>query len=243
MFSIFKRELRAYFSSLIAYMVLGVFLLVLGLFTWVFKDTSVLNFNYASLSQLFTIAPMIFMFLIPAITMRSIAEERQTGTIELIGTKPVTDIKILLGKYLASCALVFLALLPTFIYFYSVYMIGAPKGNIDIGATIGSYVGLFLMGATFVSIGVFASSLTQNQIVSFVIGTFLCFLMYWFFYYFSRLPIFVGKWDNIIEKLGISFHYDSISRGVIDTRDIVYFLSVICFFLTASFTSLKIFKK
>lgn len=243
MWSIYKRELSAFFSSLIAYMVLGIFLLTLGLFTWVFSETSILSYNYASLDQLFTIAPMIFIFLIPAITMRSFAEERQTGTIELIGTKPVSDTAVVLGKYLANLTLVLMALIPTLIYFYSVYMIGSPKGNMDIGGTIGSYVGLLLLSGSFVAVGVFGSSLTQNQIVSFVLGTFLCFVLFWAFYYLSRLPIFIGRLDNIIEKIGMSFHYDSVSRGVIDTRDLVYFFSIIFFFLSATVAALKLSKK
>lgn len=239
MFSLYRKELSAYFSSLIAYMVLGIFLLVLGLFTWVFSDTSIFTYNYASLDQLFTIAPLVFIFLIPAITMRSLAEERQTGTIEFLGTKPISDLQIILAKFFAGFTLVLLALLPTLVYFYTVYAIGSPKGNIDVGGTIGSYLGLVFLSAVFIAIGVFASSLTKNQIVSFVVGTFLCFTMYWLFYYVSRLPIFVGRLDNIIEQLGISFHYDSMSRGVIDSRDVMYFLSVIVIFISLSLASLK----
>lgn len=239
MFSIYKKEISVYFSSLIAYITLGVFLLVLGLFVWVFNDTSILNYNYAGLNQLFTITPLVFTFLIPAITMRSFAEEKQNGTIELLRTKPVSDVQIVVAKYLAGLSLVMLALIPTLIYVYSVYQLGSPKGNLDMGATIGSYVGLIFLVAAFVSIGIFCSSITTNQIVAFVLGTFMCFVIYWGFYYFSRLPMFVGRMDNIIEKFGIAYHFDSLSKGVIDSRDIIYFLSIICFFIIASIVILK----
>lgn len=242
MFSIYRKELSAYFSSLIAYITLGVFLLVLGLFVWVFNDTSILTYNYAGLNQLFTITPLVFVFLIPAITMRTFAEEQQNGTIELLATKPVTDFQIIMAKYLAGFTLILLALVPTLIYVYSVYHLGSPKGNLDVGATIGSYIALILLVACFVAIGVFSSTLTKNQIVAFVIGTFLCFFFYWAFYYLSRLPIFVGQLDDIIEKIGISYHFESLSRGVIDTRSIIYFFSIISFFIAASITTLKIKK-
>lgn len=235
------RELGAYFSSLIAYIIIGVFLLFLGLFMWVFQETSVLNYNYATLDQLFTIAPMVFIFLIPAISMRSFAEEHQNGTLELLLTKPVSSLNLVLGKYFSVLLLVLFSLLPTIIYYYSVVQLGSPKGNIDSGAVAGSYLGLFLLSAVFSSIGVFASSLSKNQIVSFVIGAFLCFFFHWGFDYMSALPIFFGTFDDLIQKLGIDYHYNSISRGVLDTRDILYFLSVITIFILA--TRLSIDKK
>ena len=240
MFSIYKKELVSYFSSLIAYITLGIFLLVLGLFVWVFNETSILNYNFAGLNQLFLITPIVFTFLIPAITMRSFSEEKQNGTIEFLQTKPLTDFQIVFAKYLAALSLVMIALLPTLIYVYSVYMLGSPKGNLDIGGTIGSYVGLVFLVAVFVSIGMFSSTITNNQIVAFVLGTFLCFFIYWIFYYISKMPVFVGGLDDAIEKMGIAYHFESISRGVIDTRNVVYFLSLIVFFLFASLSALKI---
>jgi len=243
MYSIYRKELSSYFSSFIAYITLGVFLLVLGLFVWVYNDTSILNYNYAGLDQLFVITPLVFTFLIPAITMRSFAEERQNGTIELLKTKPITDLQIILAKYFASFTLVILALIPTLIYVYSVYMLGSPKGNLDMGGTIGSYVALVLLVGAFVSIGVFSSSITTNQIVAFVLGTFLSFFVYWVFYFTSRLPIFVGKLDDIIERLGIAYHFESLSRGVIDSRAVIYFISLIVFFIASTLTVLKINKK
>lgn len=243
MISIYFKELSAYFSSLIAYITLGIFLLVLGMFVWVFNDTSILNYNFAGLNQLFTITPVVFTFLIPAITMRSFAEERQNGTIELLRTKPISDLNIILAKYLASLSLVLLALLPTLIYVYSVYQLGSPKGNLDIGGTMGSYIGLLFLVAAFVAIGIFASSITTNQIVAFVLGTFLCFFIYWAFYYLSRLPMFVGQLDDTIEKMGIAFHFESLSRGVIDSRNVIYFLSLIIFFIASTLTVLKFNRK
>lgn len=240
MYSIYRKELSAYFSSLIAYITLGVFLLILGLFVWVFSETSILNYNYAGLDQLFTITPLVFTFLIPAVTMRSFAEERQNGTIELLRTKPVTDLQIILAKYFASFTLIILALIPTLIYVYSVYALGSPRGNLDIGGTIGSYIGLLFLVASFVAIGVFSSSITKNQIVAFVLGTFLCFALYWVFYFLSKMPMFVGQLDDFIEKMGIAYHFESLSRGVLDTRNVVYFLSIIVFFIAATSTALKI---
>lgn len=225
------KEIRSFFSSMIAYVVIGVFLAFLGLILWVFPDTSILDNNYAQLDPLFAVAPLIFMFLIPALTMRSFAEEYNTGTIELLYTKPVSDAKLVLSKYCAYCTIVFLALLPTLIYYYSIYQLGAPKGNLDSGAIMGSYIGLFLLAAVFVAIGICASSLTRNQITAFVIGAFLCFFFTWFFDFVSGLSVFYGSIDDIVERLGINFHYSSMSKGVIDSRDVVYFISVSTYFL------------
>ncbi len=238
MWSIFRKELNLFFSSLIGYIVIGVFLLVMGLILFVFPDTSLLQYNYATLGPMFDLAPSVFLFLIPAITMRSFAEEKQAGTIELLATKPVRDLDITLGKFLASLALVVFALLPTLIFYYTVYELGVPRGNIDSGAALGSYLGLLLLSAVFVSIGLWVSSLTQNQIVAFILGAFLCFLVYSGFDYFSRLPVFVGRADDLVQKLGISYHYASISRGLIDTRDVVYFLSAMSFFIVLTLVSL-----
>ncbi len=239
MIAILQKEITSFFSSLIGYISIAVFLLILGLIMWVFPDYSILNYNYASLDQLFTIAPMVFMFLIPAITMRTFAEENQSGTIEWLSTKPLTDYDIVIGKYLACVVLLILALIPTLLYYYSVYQLGAPVGNIDSGQVMGSYIGLFFLGASFIAIGIFASTLSKNQIVSFVIACFLCFVFYYAFYFLSKLPVFFGRYDDLVEQLGIDFHYTSISRGVIDTRDIIYFISVIAIFLILSKTALQ----
>lgn len=228
MISIFKKEITAYLSSLVAYVTIGTFLLVLGLFLWVFPDSSVLDYGYAGLDSLFNIAPYLFMFLIPAITMRSFAEEYKEGTFELLTTRPLTDWQILLGKYLACVALVLFALLPTLVYVYSIYSLGNPVGNLDTGAIIGSYIGLFLLGSTFVAIGVFASSLTKNQIIAFTIAVFLCFFA---FAGLDSLSGLLAVQSYALSDFGINQHYSAISRGVLDSRDLVYFLSVVAFFL------------
>jgi ABC-2 type transport system permease protein len=237
--SIFFKEITAFFSSLIGYIVIGVFLVIMGLIMWVLPDFSLLDYSFATMDQLFDISPMIFVFLIPAVTMRSFSEERQTGTIELLATRPLTDLQIVLGKFLASVVLVVFALLPTLLYLYTVYQLGMPKGNIDVGQVMGSYIGLILLAASFVAIGVFASSLTKNQIVAFVLASFLSFIIYWGFDFFSRLPIFVGKIDDVIQMFGIDYHYASISRGVVDTRDVIYFFSIIVIFIALTVTSLE----
>ena len=239
MFSIYKKEINVFFSSLIGYIVIGIFLLIMGLLMWVFPDYSILDYNYASLDQLFGMSPVIFMFLIPAVTMRSFAEENQTGTIELLVTKPINEFQIILGKFFANVTLVIFALLPTLLYYYSVYQLGSPKGNLDSGAIAGSYIGLFFLSAVFTAIGLFASSVSDNQIVSFVLAVFCCFFFYWAFDFLSKISIFVGKIDDTIQNFGIEQHYRSMSRGVIDSRDVIYFLSVIILFLALTQTSLE----
>lgn len=238
MFSILKKEINAFFSSLIGYVVMGVFLVLMGLVMFVFPDYSVLDGNYASLDTLFGIAPMIFMFLIPAVTMRTLAEEQQSGTIELLVTRPVSDGQIVMAKFLASLILVIFTLIPTLLYYITVYNLGATKGNLDSGGIFGSYIGLVFLAAAFVAIGVFASSLTNNQIVAFVLATFLSFFVYLAFGFLSRLPVFYGKTDDIVQSFGIEYHYNSMSRGVLDTRDVVYFISLIALFLAATTLSL-----
>ena len=238
MWSIYKKEINSFFSSLIGYIVVGVFLVFTGLMMFVFPDTSLLNYNYATLGQLFELAPLIFLFLIPAITMRSFAEENQNGTIELLTTKPLSDFQIVFGKFLACLTLVAFALIPTILYYITVYELGAPKGNLDSGAILGSYIGLILLAAVFVAIGLFASSLANNQIVGFILATFLCFILYYAFFFFSKLPIFVGKVDDVVQMIGIDYHYASISRGVIDSRDVIYFFTLSGLFIYLTLTSL-----
>ncbi len=237
--AIFLKELRQFFSSLIGYIAIIVFLLVLGLFMWIFPDTSILDFGYATLDSFFSIAPYIFIFLIPAITMRSFAEEINTGTIELLSTRPVTELQIILGKYFAALLLVLIAIIPTFIYFYTVYALASPVGNVDVGGILGSYFGLFFLGAVFVAIGIFCSAITSNQIVAFILGVFLCFFIYLAFSYLSQFGIFVGKNDYLVESFGLSAHYDAMGKGVIDTRDVVYFLSLISAFILFTRTALS----
>jgi ABC-2 type transport system permease protein len=239
MLSIFLKEVNLFLSSLIGYIAIGVFLIGTGLFMWVFPDYSVITYGFSTMDTFFRMAPYIFLFLIPAITMRSFAEEIQTGTIELIATRPLSDWQILLGKYLASLFLVFFSILPTLIYYFSIYELGDPKGNLDSGAIWGSYIGLFFLGAAFVAIGIFASSITKNQIIAFILGLFLCAFCFDAFSSISQLPIFFGKTDAIVEAIGINFHYSSISQGLVDSRDILYFLSIIAVFLFCTKTALE----
>jgi len=225
MIQIFAKEFNGFLNSLVAYIIIGVFLTGIGMLMWVFPETSVLDYGYADMDTLFSLGPYVFIFLIPAITMRSFAEEKKMGTMELLLTKPLSEWDIIVGKFLAGFALVLVAVLPTLIYYYSIYLLGEPTGNIDIPGVIGSYIGLILLGGVFCSIGVFASSITPNQIVSFVVAAFLCLIFYSGFDSFSSL-VAEGGWALQIKHLGILDHYDSMSRGLIDSRDLLYFFSV-----------------
>lgn len=232
MFSLILKEINSFLNSLIGYIVIFVFLLTIGLFLWIFPDSSfnILEAGYANIDPLFVITPWVYLLLVPAITMRLFSEEKKAGTIELLLTRPLTEMQVVLAKYIAGVVLVLFSLLPTLIYFLTVYKISLPVGNIDAGAIWGSYIGLLLLGASFVAVGLFASSLADNQVVAFIIAFFLCLITYKGFESFAGL-FGVGKASTIIFNLGINAHYLSLSRGVVDTRDIVYFLSVILFFL------------
>ncbi len=238
MFTLFKKEINSFFNSLIAYIAISVFLIINSLFLWVFPlDYNILQGGYANLDSLFYIGPFVFLFLIPAITMRFFSDEKKSGTIELLLTKPLTDLQIILAKYFAGVILVFLSLLPTLVYFVSIYLYAIPSGNIDIGGIAGSYIGLLLLGSGFVAIGVFASSLTDNQIVSFIIALFLCSFAFFGFELIYSMELF-GNLDLFIRDLGMYAHYTSMGRGVIDLRDIIYFLSIITIFIL--FTKIKL---
>lgn len=238
MIAIFQKELKHFFSSLIGYMSIGVFLLITGGILWMFKG-GILDYGYATLESLFTIAPVVFLILIPAITMRSFSEEKNMGTLELLMTKPLSDMEIILGKYFAALTLVVFSILPTFIYFYSVYQLGAPKGNIDTGGVWGSYIGLFFLSAAFTAIGIFSSTVSNNQIVAFILSALLCAAMYWLFDIIAEFPVFANGLDYFIQQVGVNAHYRSVSRGIIDTRDIIYFISIIILFLTSTKTVLE----
>lgn len=238
MWVIFKKEFAGYLHSLIAYMVIGVFLTAMGLLMWVFPDTSVLDYGYADMGTLFSTGPYVLLFLIPGITMRSFAEEKRMGTLELLLTKPITDWQLVLGKFMAAWALVAVALLPTLIYYYSVYQLGRPAGNVDTAGVMGSYVGLFLLSAVFCSAGILASSLTVNQIVAFMVSAFLCFLLYTGFDSLAALPMPTSlAW--VLKQIGIVYHYESLSKGLIDSRDVVYFFSATSVLLVATKTSIS----
>lgn len=237
MISILYKEISGFFTSLVAYMTMAAFMLVTGLFLWVFPDSSILDYGYAGLDSFFNIAPYLFIFLIPAITMRSLAEEKKDGTFELMSTRPLSDWDILLGKFLACLVIVMLTLLPTLIYYFSVYHLGISKGNIDTGAVIGSYIGLVLLGSAFTSIGIFTSSLGKNQIIAFIASVFICFFSFSGFDSISSIISLQGI-ASFITGLGINEHYQSVSRGVLDTRDLIYFLSFTALFLLLSKTIL-----
>ncbi len=235
MLQILFKEISSFLNSLIAYVVIGVFLTGMGLLIWVFPETSVMDYGYADMETLFALGPYVFIFLVPAITMRSFAEEKKAGTMELLFTKPLTDWDIILGKFLASFLLVLFALLPTLVYYYSIYSLGNPVGNLDTPGIAGSYIGLLMLAGTFCAVGIFASCITPNQIVAFIVAAFLSFLLFTGFESISTLNLWSA--DALqIKQLGILFHYQSISRGLIDARDLVYFLSMI--FIMLSFTKL-----
>jgi len=230
MYAVFKRELFSLLNSLMAYITIGVFLLVSGLLLWFFPDTSILEYGYAELNGFFSLTPFLFMFLIPAITMRSFAEERREGTYILLASRPLTEWQIILGKYFACLTLVLFALIPTLLYYYSIVQLGMPKGNIDGGAVAGSYIGLLLLGSAFAAIGIFASSVTKNQVIAFAVAVFLSFIAYSGFDALSKIFAF-GKLEDVFSWLSVNEHFQSMSRGVLDTRDLVYFLTFILLFL------------
>jgi len=225
MISVFRKEVAGFLNSLIAYIVISVFLTSIGLLMWVFPQTNILDYGFADMETLFGLAPYVFMFLIPAICMKFFAEEKKSGTMELLFTRPLTDIQVILGKYFAGLFLVIFSLLPTVIYYYSVYELGSPKGNLDSAGIIGSYIGLLLLGSCFTALGVLASSITENQIIAFILGAFLCFIFYDGIDALASLAT-VGSAGQLIERLGVVYHYNALSRGLMDSRDVLYFLSI-----------------
>lgn len=231
MFSIFRKEFRSFLSNATGYVVISIFLLLNGLFLWVIPgEFNILDSGYANLDGLFYLSPWLFLFLCPALTMRLLAEEKQSGTWELLSTKPLSKWAIILGKYMAGWMLVIVALLPVLLYYFIVSYLAEPVGNIDSGAFWGSFTGLILLAAVYVAIGIFSSSLSNNQLVSFVTAVVISFFM---LYGFELIASFFssGKLIYVLDNCGIQSHYKSISRGVIDSRDLIYFLIVIYIFL------------
>jgi ABC-2 type transport system permease protein len=227
MYAILKKEINSFFASPIGYLVIAIFLLLNGLFLWLFKgDNNILDYGFADLSSFFLLAPWILIFLIPSVTMRSFSDEKKQGTLELLLTKPISHFNIVLGKYFGAFVLILIALIPTLLYVYTVYQLGNPVGNLDVGSTLGSYFGLLFLIAAYTAIGVFASTLSDNQIVAFITSVFICFV---FYIGFESIADFTSS--NFIEQLSMNTHYKSMSRGVLDTRDIIYFLSITVFFL------------
>lgn len=229
MIAVLRKELNLFFASPIGYLVISVFLVINGLFLWVFKgDFNILNAGFADLNNFFYITPWFFIFLIPAITMRSFSDEIRLGTIEILKTKPITNWDIVMGKHLGAFILIILALVPTLTYVYTVNQLGNPVGNLDIGTTLGSYFGLLFLASAFTSIGLFASTLSDNQIVSFILGAIFCFIL---FYGFDAMAELIHFNNFQVEDIGMNSHFKSISRGLIDSNDIVYFISVSYLFL------------
>jgi ABC-2 type transport system permease protein len=234
-FALFKKEINSFFSSLSGFVVVLVFLIGTGLILWVFpgSEINIIENGYASLDGFFVIAPWLFLFLIPAVTMRMFAEEQKTGTIELLLSKPITDLQIVGAKYLAAVTLAYSAILPTLVYFISIYLLASPVGNVDTAGIIGSYIGLLFLCSGFTAIGIFSSALSSNQVMSFIIAVILSFFFYSGFEFISTI-VNSAKLSNMLSSLGISNHYESLSRGVIDTRDILYLASLTLLFLYLS---------
>jgi ABC-2 type transport system permease protein len=234
--SILLREIKSFFGSPIGYLVIAIFLLLNGLFLWVFEsEFNILNSGFADLTPFFTLSPWILIFLIPAVTMRSFSDEKKQGTIELLMTKPISIWEIVSGKFFGAFLLIVIAIIPTFIYLYVIYGLGMPEGNIDMGSTMGSYFGLLFLIAAYTSIGIFTSTLSENQIVAFIVSVFLCFI---FYFGFQGVASQFKSIEDIIALLGMDYHFKSMSRGVIDTRDVLYFVSITYIFLF--FTVLKL---
>lgn len=230
MYPIIKKEILSFFSSLTGYLVITLFLVVNGLYLFILKDSNLFDYGYATLSAFFSLAPWVFIFIIPALSMKSISEELKSGTIEILRTLPVSPWQIVMGKYFANLIIVIFCLLFTFLYVFTVLALSA-TGEIDMGGTIGSYIGLFLLAAVFLAISIWCSGYSSNTIVVYLMSAFLCSVLYFGFMAISQLPFFFGKGDYFIEQLGIDYHYQSLSRGVIDSRDVIYFISLIFLFL------------
>lgn len=238
MSSIIRKELHQFFSSLTGYITLILFLVVNALYLFVLKDSNIFDFGYATLINFFELAPWIFIFLIPAVSMRSFSDEFKTGTFETLKTRPLTNWQIVGGKFLATVVVIFIALVPTFLYVFTIHSLSS-TGSIDSGGIAGSYTGLFFLASVFAAISTWCSSMTSNAVIAFLISAFFCIVLYFGFSAISKLPVFTGNADYYIEMLGIDFHYRSISRGVADTRDIIYFLSIILLFLFATQKNLQ----
>jgi ABC-2 type transport system permease protein len=238
--SLLIREIKSFFGSPIGYLVIALFLLINGLFLWVFEgEYNILNSGFADLTPFFTISPWILLFLIPAVTMRSFSDEKKQGTIELLLTKPLSIWQIVSGKFWGSFLLIVIAIIPTLIYVYAISSLGLPEGNIDMGSTLGSYFGLLFLIASYTAIGIFTSTLSENQIVAFILSMFLCFV---FYFGFEGISNIIKTQSDTISQLGMNFHYKSLSRGVIDTRDVLYFVSITILFLSITVYKLKSIK-
>lgn len=239
MFAIFKREIRSFFTSVTGYLVIGLFLALNGLFLWVFKGPfNILDYGFADLGNFFLLAPWVLLFLIPAITMKSFSEEKKMGTLELLFIKPISIWQTVLGKFLGTFVLGLIALIPTLLYVYTVSQLGTTVDNLDMGLVFGSYFGTIFLMSCYTAIGLFASTLSENQIVAFIIGVLLCFIVYYGFEGLSTL-FANGQTAVFVQYLGMKHHFENIARGVLDTRDLIYFVSLTAFFLFLSVAQLK----
>lgn len=240
MYSLLHKEINGFLNSLIGYLVITVFLVTISLFLWIFpgSEFSIPEAGYAAMDPLFIITPWVYMFLVPAVTMRLFSEEKKSGTLELLLTRPLTELQVVLAKYFAGVLLVLFSLLPTLLYYFSISSLGSPPGNVDTGSVLGSYLGLLFLGAAFVAVGVFCSSVSDNQVIAFIIAVFFSFILY---AGFDSLADIIGSGivSSVIYQMGMNAHYTSMGRGVIDTRDVVYFLSVIAFFIMLTRTVLE----
>lgn len=239
MLSVFKKELNSFFSSLVGYIAIVVFLLVCGFFMWVAPSTNILDYGYATMDKFFAFAPWVLMFLLPALTMRSFSDEYKSGTIEILSTIPLKENQIILGKFFASFVLVLFSVLPTLLYMFTISHLSIIPGNLDAGAIAGSYIGLLFLSAAFTAVGIFCSSMTANQVIAFLIAIFANFILYAGFEMLSSMPFMNNGLDYMVSQIGMEFHYNSISRGLLDSRDIVYFLSVVAIFIMATKLSLQ----
>lgn len=239
MYSIFRKELGAFFSSIVGYTAIIVFLLIMGFFMWVSPDSNMLDYGFANMDRFFNLAPWVLLFLIPAITMRSFADEYKSGTIELLFTLPLKEKQIILGKFFACFTIVVIAIIPTLLYVFTIASLSTIPNNLDTGGIIGSYIGLLFLCAAFTSIGLFASTLSNNQIIAFIVAVLLNFILYVGFDTISHFKLFENGLDYILTQVGMQFHYTSISRGLIDTRDLIYFVSVSALFILSAKLSLN----
>lgn len=239
MFALFRKEINQFFSSPVAYIIMGVFLTTIGLMLWVFPDSSLLENGYADMGEFFNLTPYVMIFLVPAITMRSLADEVRAGTLEWLLTKPVSRWGIVGGKFLASWLLVILTLLPTLLYYFTLYQLGSPVGNIDSAGVFGSYIGLILLAGVFVAIGIWTSSLNENQVVVFVLGVFLCFLLYAGLSSLAELSVF-GSAAYYLSLFSLDEQYRALGRGVIDSRNVIYLSSLLLFFLLLTVQRLRV---
>ncbi len=237
MFNIYQKEIASFLSSFIAYIIITVFLVAMGLLVWVFPETNVIDYGYADMGSFFQMAPFVLMFLIPAITMKMLAEETHSGTMEILIVKPVTTLQIVLGKYFAALTLVIVAILPTLVYYFSISELASPVGNIDTAGIAGSYIGLLLLSAVFCALGILTSALTSNQVMAFVIAAFISFILFTGLNSLANINV----WSSLslpLAQLSLEYHYLAMSKGLLDSRDVLYFISVIAGFLYFSKLSL-----